>query len=542
MSISAGGQERSSSSIATSAVGQVIKSGSHIGYRLRQALSRDRLFTPVDTASIAAVRVVLGLLVAIDAARYGQDFFYPSGGVLPFQFRYPFFHWVQESPELSVYLPYVLFVSGIALAIGFLFRFFSVFCLMLFAYGFLLRAEYYLNHFYMLIIMLFLLSISPAHRSFSIDKLLFSNRDSFYAPKIYLLLFKAQVEIILIYAGLVKINSDWLQLEPLRTWLHARQNMAFVGDLWQSDLVVAVGAYGTILLHIVGAPLLLFARTRLAVFLIYCVFHITNHFVFNIGIFPWMTIACTTLFFAPDWPRRVLDLLSPSFLWRQPKPVRQASVLAAPRSIGTHALIVFAACWVSFQALFPLRHLLYPGWVEWTDEGDRFAWRMKLTDRRSPGLLLAVHIPDLNTVHVPSLERYLSRGQYRRVSTIPYLTQELALQVARLYKDELQVRDVEVFAYAPATLNNRQPALLIDPTVDLAATRPTLWHDAWVTKYNPNPLRRIEEVSVEELRTKRDLQQVLSSMGFPKPRSCYGPGATKPRLIEDEVCLLNSGK
>src|SRR5687767_12843066 len=116
MSVSMGGYKRSNSSITTNPVDEV--SGWRIWYRLRQAFSSDRLFAPVDTASLAAVRVALGLLVAIDAVRYGQKLFYPSGGVLPFQFRYQFFHWVQESPELSVYLPFVLFISGIALAIG----------------------------------------------------------------------------------------------------------------------------------------------------------------------------------------------------------------------------------------------------------------------------------------------------------------------------------------------------------------------------------------------------------------------------------------
>src|SRR5688500_10853441 len=117
MSVSIEGPSRSNSSIATNPVGLAATSGWQIWDRLRQALSWDRLFAPVDTASLAVVRIALGLLVALDATRYGQKLFYPSGGVL-FEFRYPFFHWVQEAPELSLYLPYLLFISGIALAVG----------------------------------------------------------------------------------------------------------------------------------------------------------------------------------------------------------------------------------------------------------------------------------------------------------------------------------------------------------------------------------------------------------------------------------------
>src|SRR5829696_910570 len=109
------GYKLSNPSVITTDIGLVSTSGWPIWYRLGHALSWDRLFAPVDTASLAAVRIALGLLIAIDAVRYGQEFFYPSGGVLPFHFRYQFFHWVQEFPGLAVYLPYVLFISGIAL-------------------------------------------------------------------------------------------------------------------------------------------------------------------------------------------------------------------------------------------------------------------------------------------------------------------------------------------------------------------------------------------------------------------------------------------
>ncbi len=503
---------------------------------LRRFLSWSYLFAPVDTASMAVVRIFIGLLVAVDAVRKGQHFFYPSGGELAFSFRYQFFHWVQEVPELAVYLPYVLFLSGIAIAVGFFFRFFSLLSLLLVSYGFLLQPEGYLNHYYMLIITLVLLSVSPAHRAFSIDRFLFFRTSGEHAPRIYLLLFKVQIEIILIYAGLVKINSDWLQLEPLRTWLLRRQDMQFLGPLWESDFIVALGAYGIIILHIVGAPLLFFQRTRLPVFLMYCIFHVINHFVFNIGIFPWMTMAVSTLFFAADWPRRAL---APWPALAVPSPAPEQLSLE-PKSFGNRMLVAFCACWLLFQALFPLRHVLYPGWVEWTNEGHRFAWRMKLTDRETPGVRLAVHIPEQGTIRVPNLGRYMSRWQYHKVSLYPDLVQQLAWQVARMYRDKLQVGDVRVYAYLPMSLNNRLPALAINPTVDLAATRSTIWHDPWKTTTNPNPLRRIEQVDKAELRTPT-LEQLLTSMGLPQPKECVAGGAI-PDLHEAAVCSLDSGE
>ena len=126
MSFSLEGYKHDNPSIATDPTELVSTSGARFWSRLRRVVSWDYLFARVDTASLASVRIALGLLVAIEAL-HRQALFYPSRGVLPFHFRYQFFHWVQESPELSAYLPFVLFVSGIAVAVGFLFRFLVLF-------------------------------------------------------------------------------------------------------------------------------------------------------------------------------------------------------------------------------------------------------------------------------------------------------------------------------------------------------------------------------------------------------------------------------
>ncbi len=89
-------------------------------------------------------------------------------------------------------------------------------------------------------------------------------------------------------------------------WLARRDDWALIGPLLNQDWVVAIAAYGSIALHLVGAPLLLFRRTRGPVIVVYFAFHLMNHFMFNIGIFPWLTMAATLMFLEPDWPRRVL--------------------------------------------------------------------------------------------------------------------------------------------------------------------------------------------------------------------------------------------
>ncbi len=119
-------------------------------------------------------------------------------------------------------------------------------------------------------------------------------------------LFRLQFEVVYIHAGIVKLNPDWLRLEPMGMWLAQQKGWALIGPLFNQDWVVAIAAYGAIALHLVGAPLLLFRRTRGPVIVVYFAFHLMNHFMFNIGIFPWLTMAATLMFLEPDWPKRVL--------------------------------------------------------------------------------------------------------------------------------------------------------------------------------------------------------------------------------------------
>jgi translation elongation factor EF-G len=61
----------------------------------------------------------------------------------------------------------------------------------------------------------------------------------------------------------------WLRLEPLGMWLAYHEDWPLLGPLLEQDWVVAVAAYGSIAIHIIGAPLLLIRRTRGPVMVLY---------------------------------------------------------------------------------------------------------------------------------------------------------------------------------------------------------------------------------------------------------------------------------
>jgi vitamin K-dependent gamma-carboxylase len=141
--------------------------------------------------------------------------------------------------------------------------------IVVFGYFFLLDKTQYLNHNYMVLLYALLLALAPAGRAFSVDARWGLVTPTPMIPRWPVAAVRLQTEIILIYAGIVKITDDWLQGRALGMWLRARSDEVLFGPLFQYDWVILAGAWGTVALHILGAPLLLWKRTRLAVFLVY---------------------------------------------------------------------------------------------------------------------------------------------------------------------------------------------------------------------------------------------------------------------------------
>ncbi len=60
--------------------------------------------------------------------------------------------------------------------------------------------------------------------------------------------------------------------------------------------------------------LLLWRRTRLVAWVAVVAFHVATWLLFPIGVFPWLMIGVTTIFFEPDWPERIATKVR---VWRR---------------------------------------------------------------------------------------------------------------------------------------------------------------------------------------------------------------------------------
>jgi len=438
----------------------------------RAARWRAHLLEPVDNAWLAALRIGFGLLLAHDALGYvlfgGARRLYVDPG---FHFTYFGFGWVRPWPGAGMDLHFFsLSLLGVALALGLFHRVVAPLFFLAVTYVFLLDQARYLNHAYLICLLAFLLSVLPAHRAFSIDAWRNPRVRSRGVPRLALLLMQFQIGIVYLYAGIAKLNGDWLRGEPIRTWL-GDDVFPVVGRLFTNEWAVYAVAYGGLVFDLLVFPLFLLRRTRWPALAAALLFHLTNYFLFDIGVFPWLMIVATTVAFFPDVVARAAERLRP------------AGVPGSgfPR-YGTR-LVVAAALWVAFQTLVPLRHHLYPGDVAWTEEGHRFSWRMKLRGKDGWARFVVTE-PVSGRTWVVDPSDHLTGRQARKMSGTPDMILQFAHHLARIHEEE-GPRGVEVRARVLTSLNGAPHRLLVDPDVDLARRERTLGRAAWILPRPP---------------------------------------------------------
>jgi hypothetical protein len=363
--------------------------------------------------------------------------------------------------------------------VGFLYRIAAPVFFLAFTYFFLLDQTRYLNHFYLVCLISFLMCFLPANRAFSVDALLRPKIRSDVVPAWTLWLLRAQVGIPYFYGGLAKINSDWIHGgEPMRTWLLPFTRVPGGGPVFTSDWIVYSFVIGGLLLDLLVVPLLLWRRTRILALVAAVLFNLTNSVIFDIGIFPWLMLGTLLIYFPPGLMRRFAHaFMSPGeqFVDTPPAPV---SVGNQPLSTSQKRVVGLLAAYLAVQLIFPLRHYLYPGDVSWTEEGHNFSWHMKLRTKTGEAVYTVTH-PASGQTWTIKPEDYLESHQVVKVITKPDLVLHFGHYLAEEKRRE-GYDNVEVRARVMVSLNGRPPQLLIDPNVDLAKEDVSLLHARWI--------------------------------------------------------------
>ncbi|NNE91666.1 MAG: HTTM domain-containing protein, partial [Verrucomicrobiales bacterium] len=261
--------------------------------------------------------------------------------------------------------------------------------------------------------------------------------------------------------GIAKMNSDWLQAEPVRMWLANKTDYPLIGPVLGMEATAWIVSYGGMLFDLVLPFLLLSKKTRPWAFGAMVLFHMTNEMLFTIGIFPVMATALTTVFFPADWPRRVFSthwFSKTAVEWKRNWPAQTVRA-----RVGAYAVLGFTFIYMAIQVGMPLRHFFYPGNANWTEEGHKWAWHMKLRDKDSRGDLLVVDENGRRRTVDPDL---LPSWQTRKCTTRPDLLLQFAQHMGKGY-ERSGVKGVRVYSRIKCSLNGRPHRYLVDPNLDL---------------------------------------------------------------------------
>lgn len=420
---------------------------------------------------------------------FGTSRFLINGWVYEFYikpsyyFTYLGFDWVKPLEGNLMYVPFVLMIlSSLSIIFGLFYRWGAAIFFLCFTYIELLDKSNYLNHYYFVSLISFLMIWLPANARFSLDVKLFPSIARRTMRQWQSGIIKFQLAIVYIFAGIAKVNSDWLfHAQPLKTWLQAHHQIPVIGNLFQQEWVAYVFSWTGCLYDLFIVFFLLSSRFRPFAYFFVVFFHLLTWYLFPIGVFPWVMIFSTLIFFSDDFHEKLLARLS----FKKPTLIKENPLPKSRKFVRTFILI-----YVMIQLLIPMRFLLYTGDLFWNEEGFRFSWRVMLMHKEGNATFYLV---DKKTGRESEIQNadFLTPTQEDQMATQP----DMILQYAHLLKEhydgqvleygdyKFPIIDPEIRAKIYVSLNGRPAQLFVDKKHDLAKLPYNLLHRNWIEPF-----------------------------------------------------------
>ncbi|MFT5891629.1 MAG: vitamin K-dependent gamma-carboxylase [Dokdonia sp.] len=431
------------------------------------------LFSRIDNSPLVVFRVFFGLLIMLEAWGAIATGWVRRIFVDPeFTFNFIGFEFLQTfpgtGPQMYVYF-IVMGIFGLMVMLGYRYRLAIIGYAIMWSMVYFMQKSAYNNHYYLLMLLLWIMALFPANTSFSLDSKRNPDIQDQSMPKWVILVIIAQLWIVYTYGSIAKLYPDWLDGTAPQLLMSGRKNTAIIGGLLQLSWVPWIVAYVGIIFDGLIIPALLWKKTRKWAFGISIFFHLFNSVVFQIGIFPYMSLAFTVFFFPTEVIHRI-------FLKRW-KPFYQATKEIRVPKLRTFGIAVIGI-YILLQIALPSRHWLIEDNVLWAEEGHRLSWRMMLRTKSGTSHFTIVD-KGTNKRTTVKLSDYLSKKQMRNIRTKPDVIWQFAQRLKKEYAAKDQ--DISVFVNCRVQINGRKYRRLIDPKVDIAAVSWDPWsHTTWI--------------------------------------------------------------
>jgi vitamin K-dependent gamma-carboxylase len=434
------------------------------------------LYEQIDNSQLVVFRVFFGLLIFLESGGailtgWVKEVFVDAK--VPLQFIG--FEWLRPLSGYGMYWYYgIMALLGLMVMAGLFYKA-SLSCFTVLWLGcYLMQKSHYNNHYYLLILLCFLMLLVPAHRYFSLDVKRKPTIKSHTYPRWCVFIFLLQLWIVFSFASIAKIQPDWLEARPISIWFSGKADYPIVGDLFQLRWFQLFIAYGGVFFDGLIVPLLLWKRTRVVGLVLCIFFNLFNSIVFQIGIFPYLMIVMTIFFFPPEKIKSIFFPKKPGF--------QSASLQSAPLKGQKRFVTYLLGIYFIIQIVLPLRHLLFPGNVNWTEEGHRMSWRMML--RTKSGYIEFYTLDRKTGKGEPFILReHFTKDQIDEIAKRPDMAWQAAQYIKNFYKKKGS-QNIEVYANSNVSLNGRPLQPLINSKVNLAAVKwSPFQHSDWILPF-----------------------------------------------------------
>ncbi|MEO8772737.1 MAG: HTTM domain-containing protein, partial [Gelidibacter sp.] len=398
-----------------------------------------------------------------------------------FHFSYYNFEWIKPLGSYTYLIFAICGISAFFIAIGFKYRIAIIVFFLSFTYIELMDKTTYLNHYYFISVLGFLMIFLPANAYFSVDNLI-KKRVYNAIPKWTIDSIKFLAGIVYIYAGLAKINSDWLfKAMPLKIWLPSKYDLPLVGSSFmQQEWFHYAMSWSGMIYDLCIPFLLLYKKTRWFAFGLVVFFHVFTRVLFPIGMFPYIMIVVALIFFDADVHQRILNVFRCVL-----KPLKISSENFKVKIYNYKAqkiVLPIITLFFIIQLVFPFRYVLYPNELFWTEEGFRFSWRVMLIEKMGYTTFKIVDAETGQGFLVDNSD-FLTSFQEKQMSFQPDFILEYAHYLGDHFKSQGH-QNVQVFAESYVALNGRLSQPYIDTRVDLYKEKESFQPKTWILPFN----------------------------------------------------------
>lgn len=435
-----------------------------------------------EAAPLAVFRIFFGLMMFGSIMRFWLNGWIEKLYIIPqFSFSYYGFEWVKPPGDLTYVIFGICALASLAVAAGYRYRLSIILFFLSFTYIELMDKTTYLNHYYFISLLGFLLIFLPAAKYYSVDAYRNPENSVQRVPSWCIDSIKLLLGIVYFYAGLAKINSDWLfRAMPLKIWLPSKYDLPLLGNILQQEWAHYFFSWSGMIYDLTIPFLLLYKPTRWFAFLLVVIFHGLTRILFPIGMFPFIMIVSSLIFFDAGLHHKILEKISALFKISKAR-FDNAKILLLPAQ-KRYFTVGFLVLFFTVQLLFPWRYLLYPGELFWTEEGFRFSWRVMLMEKAGYAQFRVVDGKTGKTFYVNN-GNFLTPFQEKQMSFQP----DFILQYAHFLADHFEEQgfeQVEIYVESHVALNGRRSTPFINPRVNLLEHKDSFEHKTFILPFH----------------------------------------------------------